>query len=63
MVNVPNETEVAQFIPAWDFLYELRSIENGAEYGIPYVLCLDATDGSYIEPRVMIDPRVMPAAS
>ena len=63
MVNVPNETEVAQFIPAWDFLYELRSIENGAEYGIPYVLCLDATDGSYIEPRVMIDPSVMPAAS
>lgn len=64
MVNVPNRTDVAQYIPAWDFLYELRSIrKDGSEYSMSYVLCLDATDGSYIEPRVMIDPSVMPAAS
>ena len=64
MVNVPNRTDVAQYIPAWDFLYELRSIrKDGSEYSMSYVLCLDARDGSYIEPRVVIDPSVMPAAS
>ena len=54
LVNVPGRPEAGRDIPAWDFLYELRIKDGATEVHETYITCINAIDGSYIEPRVTL---------
>lgn len=54
LISENNDRESAIFIPTW-YIYLNRRWQGEKEYLTPDKLCLNAIDGSYIEPRLSID--------